>query len=194
MMERSEQKRIEAERLRVIEEAKRAHAEKNTGTGRVEQEVGRVEAEKDRMIAEALREFNHVEYQIELEALQKDPGRYMTPATRRYFRKVWLGYAILTASFVIGIWGVTNRQDTQIRRDLNLYATTACKTTTRSTLQLFNRFVQTNIEIQEDALQNNLRLGEARRAEINRRAIKRFMNSKLPIRSDEECEQPILRP
>lgn len=193
-MSREEQNRIEAEKLRVIEEAKRAHAEKNTGTGRVEQEVGRVEAERERMIAEALREYNHAEYQIELEALQKDPSHYMTPATRNYFRKVWAGYVVLAISFIVGIWGVTNRQDTEIRKEFNNYASATCKTTTRNALLSFNEFIQTNIEIQMDSYENNKRLGEATRAALNLRAIERFKKNKLPIKSDEECNQPILRP
>lgn len=133
-------------------------------------------------------------YQSEMKKFREDPDNYTSPGARKHYRQVVGGYIVLAVAFTIGVWAMTSRQDTQIRKELNTYASVACKTTTRATIKLFNNFVQTNIEIQKDARENNLRLGEARRAALNTRAIRKFENSKLPVRTDEECDRPILRP
>lgn len=183
----NEQQRIEAEKARVEAEAGRAHAESNEGTGRVE-------SEKSRVTAEELRQTQHEEQMSEYEKFLKAPEHYITPGARSYFRRVWMGYIVLALAGIIGVWGVTERVDEKIRKDINSYSSLACKTTTRGTIILFNKFVDTNIAIQKDALENNLKRGDIERAAININAIKNFEDSKLPVRTDEDCDRPILKP
>ena len=187
MSEENERIRVEAEKSRVEAEADRRHAESNEGTGRREAEVERVDAEK-------LRRAQHEEQMSEYEKFQQAPEHYITPGARSYFRRVWMGYAVLALAGIIGVWGVTERLDEKIRKDINSYSSLACKTTTRGTIILFNKFVDTNIAIQKDALENNLKRGDTERAAININAIKNFEDSKLPVRTDEDCDRPILKP
>lgn len=187
MSEENERIRVEAEKSRVEAEADRRHAESNEGTGRREAEVERVDAEK-------LRRAQHEEQMSEYEKFQQAPEHYITPGARSYFRRVWMGYAVLAVAGIIGVWAITERLDSQIRTDINLFASQSCKTSTRGTVLLFNKFVDTNIEIQKDALKTNLARGDMERAAINRRAIKNFEESKLPVRTDADCDRPILEP
>lgn len=57
-------------------------------------------------------------YEDELAKLQDHPETYMTPGARRYFTRVWIGYAILALAISVGLW----RQSADARdriRDIN---------------------------------------------------------------------------
>lgn len=103
----SEERRVEAERgrvsaesSRVEAEAGRAHAESNEGSGRIESEVARQE--------------HYSEYMTELDKLKKDPENYVTPGARHYFRRVWVGYAILGLAIALGLWGQQREANNRI--------------------------------------------------------------------------------
>ena len=87
----AEKGRVTAESSRVEAEAGRAHAESNEGSGRKESEIARQET--------------HAEYLSELDKLKNNPDHYMTPGARHYFRRVWIGYAILSLAIAVGLWG-----------------------------------------------------------------------------------------
>lgn len=126
------------------------------------------------------------EYSDELAKLQSDPEHYMTPGARRYFRRVTFGYLILAVATCIGIWGVGNRFDNQLRNQINTFIVANCKSSI-PTLTNFNAGLDADIEIQKDALALNLSRGDIQRAMINRKAIQAKKNSKLHVPTLEEC-------
>jgi hypothetical protein len=113
---KAEEGRVESESSRVEAEAGRAHAESNEGSGRVESEI--------------VRQETHSAYLSELQKLQSDPSHYMTPGARAYFRRVWVGYAVLGLAIVVGLWGQQREAAARIDDINNSRATityTTCK-------------------------------------------------------------------
>ena len=125
-------------------------------------------------------------YSNELEKLQADPEHYMTPGARRYFTRVWLGYAVLACAMIAGVWGVTNKVDKTLRKNINTFIVISCKQSI-PTLKKFNAAVDADIALQQDAKKLNLARGDTQRAALNDRTIKLKKNSKLHVPTIEEC-------
>jgi len=127
-------------------------------------------------------------YSDELSKLRDDPAHYMTPGAKSYFRRVWLGYLILAAAMTFGIWGVTHRIDTQLRKQINIFLVASCKSSI-PTLTRFNDSLQADIEAQQDALFINEQRGDSQRAALNRRIITYKKNAMIHVPTIEECNQ-----
>jgi hypothetical protein len=110
-MDKAEQNRVEAEEGRVEAEDERRLYESNDEFGRREAEENRVHAEEGRVKAQEAR----VEYETELDKLRDDPDHYVTPGARRYFRRVALGYIVLAAAFVAGVWAIDQEGNNRVK-------------------------------------------------------------------------------
>lgn len=126
-------------------------------------------------------------YEQELERINKDPSLYMTPGARRYFKRVAFGYAILAIACAFGIWGVTQRIDSQLRKQLNILLVQNCEASI-PTLKKFNQGVRSDIEQIKDNLFINTKRGDYQRIAANKRAIVAKKNQILHVPTVEECK------
>ncbi len=188
----AELKRIEAEKGRVLAEGERRHAESNEGTGRVE-------AELDRRAAEDLRKEAQEEYLLELEKLRSDPQHYITPGARKAFNnyrnKAIVGYLILAAACIMGIYSVSKQNKESLRDDINRFAQVSCLASRQptSSINKYNDLVEHQIQTWRQARELNLARGDLKRAGLNTKAIIRLQADKIPIPTAKECSAPILK-
>ena len=127
-------------------------------------------------------------YEQELKRFQTDPIHYTTPGARRYYRRVVGGFVVLAASFVVGVWAMTNVLTDKLRHDINTYLVVSC-TNSIPTLKKFNAKLDSDIEVQVSAKKLNLQQGDTARAAINDKAIKVAQESKLPVPTKKECKE-----
>lgn len=128
-----------------------------------------------------------VVYDNEFEGVTRDAEVYMTPGARRYFKRVVVGYVVLAVATVLGIWGVTQKVDSDLREQINLFLVQTCKKNIPA-LEKFNEAVKLDIAIQQDAKLLNIEQGYTKRAALNDNAIAAKRASLLHIPSEKECE------
>lgn len=196
MSREAEELRVKAEKGRVAAEESRAHAESNEGTGRVEAEGERREAEAQRQydheVLTAAAERSKAQFEHELEALREDPGHYMTPGARVYFRRVRNGYIVLALACIMGIWAVSNRADNRLREDINTVARAQCLGSI-PTLKRYNSLVDIMIESNRSAREIALAEGDVKRVKLNTQNIIKLQDAHLRVPNAKECDAPILK-
>lgn len=127
------------------------------------------------------------EYEQELEELKTNPSLYMTPGAKKYFRRVAVGYVVLACAAAIGIWGVSNHTNNELRENINTYLIESCKSGI-PIIKKFNQSLQADIDLQEDARVINIQRGDSQRASLNKKIIDDKKDSMIPVPSIEECE------
>jgi len=128
--------------------------------------------------------------QIEDE-IKNDP-RFLSGGARRYFRRVWIGYAVLALAFTIGIWAFTNLSNNNIKNQINALAQASCLSSIK-TYGKFNDLVRTNIQVQQEALELNMQSGDKKRAAINKTAIHNLKQDFIIPPTPLICKKPILK-
>ena len=198
MFNEQEDSRVEAEKGRVEAEKGRVTAEENLGSGRVEAEVGRV-------TAEGLRVSNYKQYELELLKLQADPEHYMTPGARNYFRRVWMGYAILALAIAIGLF-TQQRESVDRINDINksraLITYTGCldqngrhdNTIKQLDSLLIVRKAELRKQIKEAEAKDQIQIATSLRAQIDRLDDSRNSTVGLieALAPHQNCEQLVI--
>lgn len=114
--------------------------------------------------------------------------------TGRIEKKAVAGYIVLALSCIVGIWGVSEHSDKQLREDINHVVKISCLESRKpnSTINKYNDFLDDQIQTNREALATNLSRGDEPRVAINRRAIARYTKDKIAIPTIRECEKPLL--
>lgn len=157
--------------------------ELNKEQERSKAEEARVSAEKDRKD----------KFDEEFNKLVSDPKHYVTPGAKKYFRRVTYGYLILAIAATIGIYAVSNRNDTNLRRDINALAARNCIAGI-PTLNKYNDLVNDQIQANIKSRALNIKHGRDQAAKINDDNIARLSQDLLTVPTKEQCQKPILRP
>lgn len=127
--------------------------------------------------------------------LDPNDPHYMTPGAReqfdRYRTRTTLAFLVLAVAFIVGVWGMTERTDKNIRRDINRIAQQQCISSI-PTLKKFNTLVNNQIIISREAREIALDEKDIDRVRLNTRNIIRLQNSKLSIPTKDECMQRVL--
>ena len=135
------------------------------------------------------------QYIDELSHLNQRFAHYMTPGAKRYFRRVWMGYAVLAIAGIFGIWSVTNHVDHSIRRDINSAVKAGCLESRKpnSVLNKYNRNVEVQIQNLRESRTINMERGDSKRVDSNTESIIRLQGTKAPIPTVKECNAPLLK-
>jgi hypothetical protein len=119
--------------------------------------------------------------------MERHPN-YSTPGASSHWFKIKVGYVLLAIGSILGIWAVSNRNDVNLRRDINRLGVSSCLSSIK-TYGKFNDQIETQIETQREGLAINLERGDKQRAAINRSAIKRLTRDKIVPPTPKVCQE-----
>jgi hypothetical protein len=127
------------------------------------------------------------EFDSQMEDFINRHPHYATPGARRYFKRVVLGYVVLAFACIMGIYAVSNRNDKNLRRDINSLGIASCISSIK-TYGKFNDQIETQIETQKESLLINNQRGDKRRAAVNKSAIRRLEKDKIVPPTPQICK------
>lgn len=127
-----------------------------------------------------------------VEEIVSNNPHLVTGGARRYFKRVWIGYAVLAIACVVGIWSFTNRADDNLRTEINKLSVASCLGGIK-TINKYNDFVNSQIETQRESLRLAIQQNDKKRAKINESAINRYTRDKLVPPTVPACSKPILK-
>ena len=123
-----------------------------------------------------------------------DP-HYMTPGAREAFasyrRTSVVAFVTLAVAFAIGIWGVTERANRQLRKDINNIAQQSCAGSI-PTLKKFNGLIEVNIVSSRNARVLAQAEGDLARVKLYTNNIIRLQNAKLDVPTKQQCFQRVI--
>lgn len=110
-----------------------------------------------------------------------------------FYKRAIMGYVVLAIAATVGIWGVSHRNDVNLRHEINSLSEKSCIGSI-STLNKYNDFVNTQIAANVKARALNVKHGRDEAARLNDINIARLKTDLLVPPTKEQCQKPILRP
>jgi len=124
------------------------------------------------------------------EIFEQNP-HLMSTGARHEINKIKAGFLVLALATIAGIWAFTARSDRNLRKEINSYAAASC-VGSRATLHKYNDLVNSILTTRKASLKLAIQHHNKQQEALNRAAIRRYEEDKLPIPTVKQCQQPIL--